>query len=224
MICGQQSLRLLLGRPSILAPAWKTIRSNASWLSSAPASSDHGTKELIAIADGYRESALQSWREVLLDLKRRGLEIGPELVTGDGALGFWKALRQVYGADPRCSAAEVHKTSKTAGSRHLEQATQVHETRPRGTQDIWMIETRKDAADRVRLLLEAYGPKYEKATACLAKDRDALLSFYDFPADMRGSMCGRPDSPSRASSPRFAFAPIGPREWPAHARRRCAMT
>ena len=69
---------------------------------------DHGTKELIAITDGYRESE-QSWREVLLDLKRRGLGIGPELVTGDGALGFWKALRQVYGAarEQRCW---VHKT------------------------------------------------------------------------------------------------------------------
>ena len=64
---------------------------------------DHGTKELTAITDGYRESE-QSWREVLLDLKRRGLGIGPELVTGDGALGFWKALRQVYGP-PASSAA-----------------------------------------------------------------------------------------------------------------------
>ena len=138
---------------------------------------DHGTKELIAITDGYRESE-QSWREVLLDLKRRGLGIGPELVTGDGALGFWKALRQVYGAarEQRCW---VHKTGNILNKlpKGLQNKAKGH------LQDIWMAETRKDAETAFDFFLEAYGPKYEKATACLAKDRDALLSFYDFPAE-----------------------------------------
>ena len=100
---------------------------------------DHGTKELIAITDGYRESE-QSWREVLLDLKRRGLGIGPELVTGDGALGFWKALRQVYGAarEQRCW---VHKTGNILNKlpKGLQNKAKGH------LQDIWMAETRKDA-------------------------------------------------------------------------------
>ena len=138
---------------------------------------DHGTKELIAITDGYRESE-QSWREVLLDLKRRGLGIGPELVTGDGALGFWKALRQVYGAarEQRCW---VHKTGNI-----LNKLPKGRQNKAKGhLQDIWMAETRKDAETAFDFFLEAYGPKYEKATACLAKDRDALLSFYDFPAE-----------------------------------------
>ena len=138
---------------------------------------DHGTKELIAITDGYRESE-QSWREVLLDLKRRGLGIGPELVTGDGALGFWKALRQVYGAarEQRCW---VHKTGNILNKlpKGLQNKAKGH------LQDIWMAETRKDAETAFDFFLEAYGPKFEKATACLAKDRDALLSFYDFPAE-----------------------------------------
>ena len=138
---------------------------------------DHGTKELIAITDGYRESE-QSWREVLLDLKRRGLGIGPELVTGDGALGFWKALRQVYGAarEQRCW---VHKTGNILNKlpKGLQNKAKGH------LQDIWMAETRNDAETAFDFFVEAYGPKYEKATACLAKDRDALLSFYDFPAE-----------------------------------------
>ena len=137
----------------------------------------HGTKELIAITDGYRESE-QSWCEVLLDLKRRGLGIGPELVTGDGALGFWKALRQVYGAarEQRCW---VHKTGNILNKlpKGLQNKAKGH------LQDIWMAETRNDAETAFDFFVEAYGPKYEKATACLAKDRDALLSFYDFPAE-----------------------------------------
>ena len=167
---------------------------------------------MIAITDGYRESE-QSWREVLLDLKRRGLGIGPELVTGDGALGFWKALRQVYGAarEQRCW---VHKTGNILNKlpKGLQNKAKGH------LQDIWMAETRKDAETAFDFFLEAYGPKYEKATACLAKDRDALLSFYDFPAE-HWKPCAddephrehlRHGSPSHLSGPRVAC----------HARRR----
>ena len=136
-----------------------------------------GRKELLAIADGYRESA-QSWREVLLDLKRRGLAIAPELATGDGALGFWKALREVYGTtrEQRCW---VHKTANVLNK--LPKSVQ-----PRAKQhpqDIWMAETRAVAEKAFDFFLGAHGPKYDKAVACLAKDRDVLLAFYDFPAE-----------------------------------------
>ena len=165
---------------------------------------DKGQKELIAIADGYRESE-QSWLEVLLDLKRRGLEMGPQLALGDGALGFWKALRQVYpGArEQRCW---VHKTGNV-----LNKLPKGLQKKAKGRlQDIWMAETRKDAESAFDFFLEAYGPKYDKAAACLAKDRDVLLTFYDFPAEHTGSMYARP-TPSRARSPRFVCAPTGPR-------------
>ena len=138
---------------------------------------DHGTKELIAITDGYRESE-RSWLEVLLDVKRRGLEMGPELAVGDGALGFWKALRQVYGSarEQRCW---VHKTGNVLNKlpKGLQNKAKQH------LQDIWMAETRKEAETAFDFFLAAYGPKYDKAVACLAKDRDALLTFYDFPAE-----------------------------------------
>ena len=136
-----------------------------------------GRKELLAIADGYRESA-QSWREVLLDLKRRGLAIAPELATGDGALGFWKALREVYGTtrEQRCW---VHKTANVLNK--LPKSVQPRAKQHR--QDIWMAETRAVAEKAFDFFLEAYGPKYDKAVACLAKDRDVLLAFYDFPAE-----------------------------------------
>ena len=138
---------------------------------------DHGTKELIAITDGYRESE-QSWCEVLLDLKRRGLASGPELAIGDGALGFWKALRQVYGTsrEQRCW---VHKTANVLNKlpKGLQKKAKSH------LQDIWMAESRQDAGVAFVFFLEAYGAKYDKAAACLAKDRDVLLTFYDFPAE-----------------------------------------
>jgi transposase-like protein len=136
-----------------------------------------GRKELLAIADGYRESA-QSWREVLLDLKRRGLVMAPELATGDGALGFWKALREVYGTtrEQRCW---VHKTANVLNKvpKSVQPRAKQH------LQDIWMAETKQDAEKAFDFFLEAYGAKYDKAAACLAKDRDVLLAFYDFPAE-----------------------------------------
>jgi transposase-like protein len=138
---------------------------------------DKGQKELFAITDGYRESA-QSWREVLLDLKRRGLKKAPTLAIGDGALGFWKALREVYGSarEQRCW---VHKTGNVLNKlpKGLQKKAKQH------LHDIWMAETRKDAEAAFDFFLAAYGPKYDKAVACLAKDRDVLLTFYDFPAE-----------------------------------------
>src|SRR5438309_8092018 len=136
-----------------------------------------GKKELIAVADGYRESE-QSWRELLLDVKARGLEVEPHLAIGDGALGFWKAIRQVWDAtrEQRCW---VHKTSN------------VLDKLPKGVQpkakaalhDIYGAETKAEAGRAFDLFVKTYQAKYPKATECLVKDREALLAFYDFPAE-----------------------------------------
>ena len=131
----------------------------------------------MGLSDGYRESA-QSWLELLLDLKRRGLEVPPELAIGDGALGFWKALRQAYGQtrEQRCW---VHKTATVLNKlpKSLQSKAKAH------LQDIWMAETRGDAESAFDFFLQAYGAKYDKAVECLAKDRERLLAFYDFPAE-----------------------------------------
>jgi putative transposase len=136
-----------------------------------------GRKELIAITDGFRESE-QSWKALLLDVKARGLVIDPKLATGDGALGFWKALGQVYPAtrEQRCW---VHKTAnvldKLPKRLQPEAKDKLHQ--------IWMAETRADAAQAFDLFVETYQAKYPKATECLTKDRAVLLTFYDFPAE-----------------------------------------
>src|SRR5512144_474524 len=136
-----------------------------------------GKKELIAIADGYRESE-QSWKELLLGCEARGLEVEPSLAIGDGALGFWKAMRQVWDTtrEQRCW---VHKMAN------------VLDKLPKGTQpkakrmlhDIYMAEGRTEAEKAFDLFVKTYEAKYPKATECLAKDRDVLLTFYDFPAE-----------------------------------------
>jgi transposase-like protein len=136
-----------------------------------------GRKELIAITDGYRESE-QSWKALLLDVKARGLVIDPKLATGDGALGFWKALGQVY---PTCREQRcwVHKTAnvldKLPKRLQAEAKSKLHQ--------IWMAQTRAQAEEAFALFLETYQAKYPKATECLAKDRGVLLTFYDFPAE-----------------------------------------
>jgi len=136
-----------------------------------------GNKDIVGMVDGYRESA-QSWKELLLDLKRRGLETGPALVVGDGALGFWKALREVYG-ETRVQRCWVHKTANV-----LNQMPKSLQAKAKGhLHDIWMAETRVDAEAAFDFFIEAYGVKYGKATERLVKDRERLLSFYDFPAE-----------------------------------------
>ena len=135
-----------------------------------------GKKELVALTDGFRESA-QSWKDVLLDMKRRGLKHDPQLAIGDGALGFWKALPQVFGStrEQRCW---VHKTANVLNKlpKHLQ---------PKAKSDlhqIWMAATRDDAHRAFATFVQTYEPKYPKTAECLAKDQDALLAFYDFPA------------------------------------------
>ena len=136
-----------------------------------------GQKELVALTDGFRESE-ESWKDVLRDLKRRGLTIDPSLAIGDGALGFWKALPQVFGKT-RIQRCWVHKTVNVLNKlpKHLQ---------PKAKSDlhqIWMAETREQAYAAFDAFLTAYEPKYPKATECLAKDKQALLAFYDFPAE-----------------------------------------
>ena len=136
-----------------------------------------GRKELVALADGFRESE-QSWKELLRGLKNRGLKIDPKLAIGDGALGFWKALPQVFGAtrEQRCW---VHKTANVLNKlpKHLQ---------PKAKSDlhqIWMAETRERAYVAFDAFVQSYEPKYPKAAQCLAKNKDNLLTFYDFPAE-----------------------------------------
>jgi len=136
-----------------------------------------GKKELVAVQDGMRESE-QSWRELLLDLKARGLTEGPKLAVGDGALGFWAALRKVFG-ETREQRCWVHKTANV-----LNDLPKGKQGKAKGMlHDIWMAETKADADKAFDLFIETWQAKYPKAAACLAKDRDVLLAFYDFPAE-----------------------------------------
>jgi transposase-like protein len=136
-----------------------------------------GKKELLAMSDGYRESEA-SWKELLLDLKARGLTNDPKVAIGDGALGFWKALPQVFGTT-RAQRCWVHKTANVLNC--LPKSLQA-----KGKDDlhqIWLAESRVAANQAFDQFLSTYEAKYPKATECLAKDRDPLLTFYDFPAE-----------------------------------------
>lgn len=136
-----------------------------------------GKKELLGFQVGMRESA-QSWRELLVDLKARGLIIAPELATGAGALGFWKALEQVS-PKTRHQRCTVHKTANVLDK--LPKSVQpAAKADPR---EIWSAPDRATAETAVATFAAKYGAKYDKAVTCLVKDRDALLTFYDFPAE-----------------------------------------
>jgi putative transposase len=136
-----------------------------------------GKKELVGLVDGVRESA-QSWRELLLDLKRRGLAIAPELAVADGALGFWQAIEQIW-PKTRSQRCWVHKTANVLNKLPKSQ----HSKAKRALQEIWMAETKKDALAAFDAFVETWGVKYDKAVECLIKDREPLLAFYDFPAE-----------------------------------------
>ena len=136
-----------------------------------------GQKELLAISDGYRESEV-SWSAVLLDLKAHGLTKMPKLIVGDGALGLWAAVNKHYGAvcQQRCT---VHKTAnvldKLPKSVQPQAKAALHE--------IWQAPTREQSKKAFDLFISKYQAKYPKATECLAKDRDTLLTYYDFHAE-----------------------------------------
>ena len=136
---------------------------------------ERGEKRFLAIEDGVREST-QSWREVLLKLKSRGMNT-PELAIGDGAMGFWAALEEVYPVS-RQQRCWMHKTMNVlnclpkSGQAKAKQA--LH--------NIWQAATKVEAEKAFDLFIKTYEPKYPKATACLQKDREELMAFYDFPA------------------------------------------
>jgi transposase-like protein len=136
-----------------------------------------GRKELIGIVDGFRESKL-SWLDLLRDLKKRGLKEGPKLAVGDGALGFWAALREEFpeAAEQRCW---IHKTANVLNK-------MPKRIQPRAKQlihEIYLASKRVEAEAAFDEFIALYEPKYPKATECLAQDRDVLLAFYDFPAE-----------------------------------------
>lgn len=136
-----------------------------------------GKKELVGLSDGVRESA-QSWKGLLLDLKRRGLAIGPELAIADGAIGFWQAVEEVW-PKTRGQRCWVHKTANVLNKLPKSQQAKAK----RALQEIWMAETKNEALAAFDAFVETWGVKYEKAAECLIKDREALLAFYDFPAE-----------------------------------------
>jgi putative transposase len=153
------------------------LEDNAQCLLVIIGATPEGKKELVGLIDGVRESG-QSWRELLLDLKRRGLAIAPELAVADGALGFWQAIEEVW-PQTRGQRCWVHKTANVLNK--LPKSLQPKAKR--ALQEIWMAETKKDALAALDAFVESWGVKYHKAVECLIKDRDALLTFYDFPAE-----------------------------------------
>ncbi len=137
---------------------------------------EHGKKEFIAIEDGYRESE-QSWTELLLRIKAQGLKTPPELAIGDGALGFWKALRKTF-PQTRHQRCWVHKTANVLNKLPKKIQPKVKQA----LHEIWMAPTREDAYRAFDVALSTYSDKYPKAMECLKKDKEEMLAFYDFPA------------------------------------------
>ena len=125
---------------------------------------EYGEKDVLGIADGFRENA-DSWRDLLEGLKKRGLTIPPDLATGDGALGFWAALRDVF-PKTREQRCWVHKTANVLGAL----PKSLHDKAKSDLQDIWMAETKKEANAAFDLFVENYGVKYEKAVGKLVRD------------------------------------------------------
>ena len=136
-----------------------------------------GKKELVGFQTGVRENA-QSWRELLIDIKQRGLEIAPDLAVGDGALGFWKAIEQVF-PSTRHQRCWVHKTANVLNK----VALSVQVNMKIDLREIYGAPTRAAAEVAIDVFADKYNAKHDKAVACLTKDREALLAFFDFPAE-----------------------------------------
>jgi putative transposase len=136
-----------------------------------------GKKELVGFQTGVRESA-QSWRELLVDVKQRGLEIAPDLAIGDGALGFWKAIEEIF-PSTRHQRCWVHKTANVLNK----VALSVQVNMKADLREIYGAPTRAEAEAAIDVFADKYGAKYDKAVTCLTKDREALLAFFDFPAE-----------------------------------------
>jgi transposase-like protein len=136
-----------------------------------------GKKELVGFQTGVRESA-QNWRELLIDIKRRGLEIAPDLAIGDGALGFWRAIEEIF-PGTRHQRCWVHKTANVLNKVALSVQANMKED----LREIYGAPTRAAAAAAIDVFADKYGAKYDKAVTCLTKDWEALLAFFDFPAE-----------------------------------------
>jgi putative transposase len=135
-----------------------------------------GTKELVAVEDGVRESEM-SWTQILLDLKERGFEKGPDLAIGDGALGFWNALSKIF-PSTKHQRCWVHKTQNVLNKLPQSQQTQAKSL----LNEIYMSATENEAIIAWRIFVTIFGEKYPKAVECLEKDKNNLLTFYSFPA------------------------------------------
>jgi transposase-like protein len=136
-----------------------------------------GTKELVAVQDGHRESK-ESWLEMLRDLKNRGVKEGPKLAVGDGALGFWRALEEVF-PGTKHQRCWVHKTANVLDK--LPERVQPHAKTL--LHEMYLAPTKRDALKAYDVFLQTYGAKYPKACECLRKDKTVLFTFYDFPAE-----------------------------------------
>ena len=136
-----------------------------------------GKKDVVAVTDGFRESK-ESWKDILRDLKRRGLKLHPKLAIGDGSLGFWAAISEEY-SDTKHQLCWIHKTvnvlDKLPDSLQGKAKSMIH--------DIYLSSSKKDANVAFDKFIEEFALKYPKAVECLTKDRDNLLSFYDYPAE-----------------------------------------
>lgn len=167
-----------------------------------------GRKERLGFHVGTRESA-QSWRELLIDIRARGLAIAPEVAVGDGALGFWKAVDEVF-PGTRHQRCWFHKISNVLNKFPKSMAPAVTSD----LQDIHHAETKAAALAAIKAFTEKYGAKYGPAVTCLIKDAEAMLTFFDFPdtggRPSIGITCARPTR-LRASSPPSAIAPGAPR-------------
>lgn len=135
-----------------------------------------GTKELLAVEDGYREST-ESWKELLRDLKRRGMQ-APVAAVGDGALGFWAAVRAVW-PETREQRDWCHKMVNVLDKL----PKRLQGKAKRILRDAMYAETKEQAGKHIDTFAATFSPKYDKAVECLVKDRDALLTFFDFPAE-----------------------------------------
>jgi transposase-like protein len=136
-----------------------------------------GRKELLGFRVGTRESA-QSWREPLVDLRARGLAVAPEIAVGDGALGFWKAVDDVW-PGTRHQRCRVHEIANVLNGFPKAMGPSVKAD----LREVWQAETRAAAEAAIAVFAEKYAAKYERAVTCLTKDQDALLTFFDFPAE-----------------------------------------
>jgi putative transposase len=149
----------------------------AEWILVLIGATPEGKKELIGFRTGMRESA-QSWKELLVDLQAHGLSIAPEVAVGDGALGFWKALDETF-PSTRHQRCWLHKTLNVLDKFPKSVQPNAH----KDLREIWLAPDRATAETAIATFAEKYAPKYDKAVECLIKDRETLLTFFDFPAD-----------------------------------------